>query len=140
MTQILPGLSLDHGKMTVTKKDFSEMLAMYKDQISLLKENIESLREDKQKLSDQISKLQDGILAIRAPEVYRDYRNDMIPEVEIPQEEKERLELMRTLTKNYLDNIERPLFKNAADMEEMLAPTLFSDIEETESLHGNDES
>jgi hypothetical protein len=124
----------------MTKQDFNEMVLMYKDQITLLKGTIENLRADKDKLSEQVFKLQDGIMAVRAPEVYRDYREDMMPVSEISEEEKKKMTLTHNLTKAYFTSIEQPLFKGAKDMEELLAPVIFSEVNKTESLHENSES
>jgi regulator of replication initiation timing len=124
----------------MNKRDYDEMLTVYKDQIGMLKETIGTLREENHRLSQQVFKLQDGLMAVRAPEAYRDYRNDMIPEVVMPEEEKAKLQQNADLMKRYLNNIEQPLFRSASDMEEILAPTLFGNVNKTESIHDNSES
>lgn len=124
----------------MNKKDYEEILAVYKEQINMLKDTIASIRQDNIRLSDQVFRLQDGLMAVRAPEAYRDFRNDMTPVAEIPEEERKNLQLKSDLTKAYFNSLEQPLFKSASDMEEILAPSIFGDIDKTESVHGNSES
>ena len=60
--------------------------------------------------------------------------------VKISEEEKQNLKMKADLTKSYLTKIEQPLFRSAEDMEEILAPTLFGNLNKSESVHGNSES
>jgi len=126
----------------VVKKDFEEILTVYKDQIGLLREQIRILQVEKTELQKQLFNLQDGLLNIRAPEAYRDLIADRNPEImNITPEELQRNKQIDKIHREYVANIEQPLFKSADELISILSPALSAKgIAATQSLHENTES
>lgn len=129
-----------------TKKELEDVIALYKEQVSFLKEQNTLLLDEKEKYRLQIEKLQDAIINIRAPEAYRDLvadRAELESRAELGEIDREYLERQRQIKeveKTWLSNLERPLFKNADDMAEMLGSSLLRTPPESKSIHENSES
>jgi phage shock protein A len=128
--------------LALTKKDYEELVGVYKDTINNLRELIEDLKKDKKTLQEQVFKLQDGLMAVRAPEAYRDHRADlsMLDDSPVSEEARERRRIHTEVTQKYLDGMESPLFTGAEEMLEGLTNIVLKDAGETEPLHENDES
>lgn len=127
----------------MTKKDYEEILQIYKDQIESFKAQIQELREDKAKLQEQNFRLQDSIMNVRAPEAYRDMAAARLPEPEaLTPEEKEKNEKYAYTYASIMKQFEEPLFKTADDIFTMLTPAINSKggPSGTKSIHDNDES
>lgn len=125
----------------MTKKEFEEVLQIYKDQIVTLKETVQQLREEKIKLQEQNFSLQEGLLNIRAPEAYRDLMADRADVPDLSLEERERQRVHGEIQNRYLQNLEKPLFSSADDMTLFLSEALNSgEPMSSKSIHGNDES
>ena len=124
----------------MTKKEFDEILGIYKDQLNLFKEQVLQRREEKDILQDQNFRLQDGLLSIRAPDAYREALIDRQPPIEIDEEQREHQTQVRDIRDEYMRELEKPLFSNADDMLMHLSGALSEGAMETKSLHGNEES
>lgn len=126
----------------MTKKDYEEILQIYKDQIDSLKIQVQELREEKANLQDQNFRLQEAIVNVRAPEAYRDMVADRQPVKGLSPEEVEKNKQIRDVYNQHFQNIEDSLFKNPDDMFRLLSPALNSGPgpQARESLHSNDES
>ena len=123
----------------MTKKDFDEILLIYKDQITDLKERIISLREEKETLQAQVFRLQDGLMSVRAPEAYRDQQADLT-ELPVDEEATRRVIETQNLQRRYLAGMEETLFKDGDELVDMLGSVLLKTANESESIHGNQES
>ena len=105
----------------MTKKDYEEMLQIYKDQITFFKEQNQTLREDNLKLQQQNFELQEGLLSIQAPDAYRDMRTDQIPQPEEDPEVKRRRQIYSEVLPQHLQNIEKPMWEGPEEMIRALA-------------------
>lgn len=124
-----------------TKKEYEDLLEIYKGNLKLLQDQIQELREDKSKLQNQLFNLQNGLMAVRSPEAYRDMRADQgesTPAMDPEVAEKNRI--YKEVQTRHLENIEGDLFTDADDMINMLSGPLNSGAMESKSIHGNDES
>lgn len=127
----------------MTKKDFEEILLIYKDQIESFRSQIRELREEKVALIDQNNRLQEAIINIKAPEAYGDliYDRHSSKFPNLGQEEMEKSKAAKRVLETHLKVVEQPLFVDANDMIEKLAPALTANgIVATESIHNNSES
>ncbi len=124
----------------MTKKEFDEILGIYKDQLNLFKEQVLQLREEKAILQDQNFRLQDGLLSIRAPDAYREAVIDRQPPFEVDEEQKAHQTQVREIQDTYLREMEKPLFSTAEDMLMHLGGALSDGAMKTQSLRGNEES
>ena len=128
----------------MTKAEYVEIIGIYKATIETLKETVESLKEDKKDLQKQVFKLQDGLMSVRAPEAYRDYRFDAA-ELDEPADPEavNRRKIFAETERNHLVNMESNLFEDAGEMIEMIGSlegVVAGKLEESESIHGNEES
>ena len=125
----------------MTKKTVLENLAeAYKEQLDQKTKECEELREDKRVLQTQIFNLQDGLMSIRAPEAYRDQKAD---EAGFEVDEEKQAEMRRDdgIRHKYVENLEKPTFRSADDIELLLGPAFQGSLGIAEkSIHGNDES
>jgi hypothetical protein len=126
----------------MTKADLEDMAQLYKDQVEFYRSQIGELRDMNKELRDQNIRLQEAIMAVRAPEAYRDLIADRIEPMNYDQEAVEKGKKISEIQTQHLANLENDLFKSADDMVQMLAPTLFEgDIgPASKSLHDNSES
>jgi hypothetical protein len=127
----------------MTKKDLEDLVGAYKDQIEFLKARCDELKEEKDKLIEQVGFLQQGLMAVKSPEAYRDYRADTADIPELTEEEiARREELARNahLVDRFVHGIEGPSFKGPEDMVDLLSRTFITEGPKDESLHGNTES
>jgi hypothetical protein len=127
----------------MTKQEALDLLGIYKDQLADYKGLVQELRKEKVDLQAQVERLQDGILSIKAPEAYQDYRNDMAPD--LTEDQKTALQRDKQesiLISKKLSIMEDPMFKDAGDMIELLGSSLVKEhVGETgKSLHDNAES
>lgn len=123
------------------KAEKEELIQLYKDQVVFYKEQIDQLREQNSELRRQLSNLQNGLLAIRAPEAYRDMVADQQPQPTFDVEQQEKFRRNVDIQNSYLRNLEAPLFKTADDMLEMLGKTMAGNgVVATKPIHPNSES
>jgi len=127
----------------MNKKDYEEILEIYKDQMLSLREQVAELRVDKAALQEQNFRLQDSIMNVRAPEAYRNMVADRLPQpTGMSPEEKKRQQEYTYTYNSIIKAVEEPLFRGADDIFKMLTPALNGDggPEDVGSIHGNDES
>src|SRR3990172_12597494 len=101
-----------------------------------------ALRSQVEFLQEQLRKTQDALIAKEAQEAYQDQKAAEESARPVPLEVSERREKMKKqmeLEKNWLENMEAPLFKDADDMQAMLLPILNKPAE-SRSVHDNGES
>ena len=125
-----------------TKGVVERELIFAEAKIESLEVQLQAAQADKEELKAQIEKLQDALVSVRAPEAYRDQQieKDEATRVPISDEILERNKLIQETTTEYINGIERPLFKSWDDMDDLLTHALLKDVEGPGSLHGNDES
>lgn len=124
----------------MTKKDRDELLILLRDQVDFYKNQVQALREEKDLLQKQIFTLQDGLMAIRAPEAYRDHQRDIIPVDPTDAVELAKQREYARLLPKHLKAIESPIFDNVDDMIKALGGVLSEAGIKSESLHENAES
>jgi type I site-specific restriction endonuclease len=112
-----------------------------KREIELLREMLEDKKKDVEDLRESLRATQEALVAKESPEAYRDQREarEQAPR-EYTEEEKATMAQMKAeaeRTQKYIDELEDPLFRDADQMFEFLAPSLAPDIK---SLHGDNES
>jgi len=119
-----------------------DIVNVYREQVELLKGQLDSTKEQNVELLKRVGVLQDAIIAVKAPEAYRDFRADTATDA--PSMDAEMIARQRAMAdarNEHLAMIERPLFSNGDDMIEVLERTVLGGAEITgKSLHGNDES
>lgn len=127
----------------MTKAELSEMLGAYREQIDFLKAELEEARKRENKLNEQVQRLQDGLMAVRSPEAYRDWRADSSSPT-ISQEQQEFINKEREIIKiqsQYAKAMEGDIFRSREDIEDLMNSVLLSGEKPgSRSLHGNDES
>ncbi len=124
------------------RKDTERELIYAEAKVDSLQLLLDSAQADRAELKSQITKLQDALVAVSAPEAYRDQQiaredEDRIP---ISEEQIERNKLIQKTTTEFMSGIEKPLFKSADDLDDLLARSLMRTQEGPTSLHRNDES
>jgi hypothetical protein len=126
----------------MTKKEMEEMVQVYKDQAQLYREQYLDAKEQMSKLQEQVFRLQDGLMSVRAPEAYNDFRADNSEVVTVDKETIERNRKINDLHTQHIHNIEGHLFTSADDMMRTLGGTLWEGQTPGtgKSIHGNDES
>ena len=127
----------------MTKQELGDMIGAYKEQIGFLKAELEESRKREEKLNEQIVRLQDGILAVRAPEAYRDMRSDS-REVSISAEQQANMARHHEINKireRYVRQMEGDVIQTKEDLDEMMNSVLMKGNKVgSKSLHGNAES
>jgi hypothetical protein len=113
------------------KRDIERELIHAEARVETLQALLDSAQADRGELKSQVTKLQDALVAARAPEAYR---VPMDPEV------MERNKLIQETTTEYMSGLEKPLFRDANDLDDLLSRALMRNIEPPASIHGNDES
>lgn len=125
----------------MTKKEMEEMVQVYKDQAQLYREQYLEAKEQMSKLQEQVFRLQDGLMSVRAPEAYRDYRVDNMDEPAIDPELIEKQKKLHEIHGQYIHQMEQPIFTSADDMMSTLGGALWANQDKAgKSLHNNDES
>ncbi len=126
----------------MSTKAEKEILEAYKSQLNLLNGIITDLREEKAEYQLQISRMQEALIAIRAPEAYRDQRADRLGEPDRDPVEVERQKAKREVEQEWLNGIESPTFRNGEELQDLLSGVLFAEASENSSvsIHGNNES
>jgi len=121
-------------------KQVEELLQIYKDQVEFFKNQVEVLREEKAELQKQISNLQEGLMCIRAPEAYKELKQDGLPFESMTQEEKTHMRIYQEFLPNHLKRIEGPMFESPDEMITSLGSVISEGGLKSESLHNNNES
>lgn len=123
-------------------RDTERELIYAEAKIESLTALLESAQADRAELKVQVTKLQDALVAARAPEAYRDQQLEREDAKRIPlsPEEIERNRIFAETTTEYMGSLERPLFRDANDLDDLLARSLMRNIQTPASLHGNNES
>jgi peptidoglycan hydrolase CwlO-like protein len=124
------------------KGDIERELIYAEAKIESLQALLDSAQSDRAELKSQVTKLQDALVAARAPEAYRDQQLAREDEKRIPMspEEIERNHIIQETTAEYMSALEKPLFRDANDLDDLLARSLMRNMEPPASIHGNDES
>ena len=127
----------------MTKQEIGEVLEAYKSQISFLKEELIQARAREEKLTNQVEKLQDGVMAVRAPEAYRDMRADE-REVTITADQAEfqkKAYQIRRIRESYIQSIEGNALKTGEDLDAMMESVITrGHVMQSKSPHQNSES
>lgn len=120
----------------MTKAEVGEILTAYKEQITFLKEELTSARE-------QVKRLQDGLMAVRAPEAYRDLRSDS-RETTISAEQSNAMargQEIQKIRERYVRQMEGDTIQTKEDLDDMMNSILAQGNKVgSKSLHGNAES
>jgi 3-mercaptopyruvate sulfurtransferase SseA len=126
----------------VRKGDIERELIYAEAKIDSLQTLLASAQADRGELKSQVEKLQDALVAARAPEAYRDQQIAKEDEDRIPvsQETIERNKLVQETTTEFMSSLEKPLFRSADDLDDLLARAAVRNAEGPASLHRNDES
>lgn len=122
----------------MTKKEISDMLQIYKDQIDFYRNRLSESQKEKEELRKQNFDLQNALMSIRAPEAYRDMKRDNSPYEELSHEEKVRQKALSEMLPKHLNNIEKRLFETPEDMMAALSSAI--EPPRPQSLHDNSES
>lgn len=127
----------------MTKAEIGEILAAKNEQIDFLKAELVESRSREGKLNEQVVRLQDGLMAIRAPEAYRDMRSDArettIP-AEIIEAQKKHMHEQK-LRERYVRAMEGDVIQTKEDLDELMNTVLMKGNKAgSKSLHGNSES
>ncbi len=124
------------------KGDIERELIHAEARIDTLQTLLDSAQADRGELKSQVTKLQDALVAARAPEAYRDQQieREEANRTPLSTEELERNRLASKTTTEFMSSLEKPLFRSADDLDELLARSLMRAQEGPVSLHGNEES
>ena len=124
------------------KGDIERELIHAEAKVETLQALLDSAQADRVELKSQVTKLQDALVAARAPEAYRDQQIAREEENRVPMDPAliERNKLIQETTEGYMAGLEKPLFRSADDLDDLLARSLMRTAEGPASLHGNDES
>lgn len=127
----------------MTKSELSEILAANQTVIDFLKAELLESRNREGKLNEQVVRLQDGLMAIRAPEAYRDMRMDA-RETPISAEQLESMKKHQEIQKTrerYVRAMEGDVIKTKEDLDDLMNTVLLNGNNVgSKSLHGNSES
>jgi chromosome segregation ATPase len=124
------------------KRDILRELIHAEAKIETLQALLDSAQADRGELKTQITKLQDALVSARAPEAYRDQQLEREEKNRVPVDPEtiERNKIIQDTTTEYMSGLEKPLFRDANDLDDLLSRSLMHAIEPAASLHGNDES
>lgn len=100
----------------------------------------EQAREDIKELREQVSKLQDALIAKESPRAYEQLVTERDPEADKKREVWATVEEENRLVGRYLEELEKPLFRDGEDLSEALAGMIGAPELGKESLHSNEES
>ena len=125
-----------------SKRDIERELFRAEAKVESLQSLFDSAQADRIELQSQVTKLQDALVAAKAPEADRDQQlareeEDRIP---ISDEQIERNKTIQNTTTAYINSLEKPTFRSADDLDDLLARGLMRSQEGPASLHGNEES
>ncbi len=125
-----------------SKRDIERELYRAEAKVESLQEMLESAQTDRVELQSQVTKLQDALVAAKAPEAYRDQQIEKAEANRTPisDEQRERSRIIQKTTDAYVQGIEKPMFRDAQDMDDLLSRSLMRNIEAPGSLHNNEES
>ena len=127
----------------MTKIELGEILAAKNEQIDFLKAELLESRNREGKLNEQVVRLQDGLMAIRAPEAYRDMRMDA-RETPISAEQLESMKKHQEIQKTrerYVRAMEGDVIKTKEDLDDLMNTVLLKGNNVgSKSLHNNSES
>lgn len=127
----------------MTKAELGEILAAKNEQIDFLKAELSESRNREAKLNEQVIRLQDGLMAIRAPEAYRDMRSDArettVP-AEVIEAQKKYMQEQK-FRERYVRAMEGDVIQTKEDLDELMNTVLMrGNNVGSKSLHGNTES
>jgi chromosome segregation ATPase len=124
------------------KRDIERELIHAEARVETLQALLDSAQADRGELKSQVTKLQDALVAARAPEAYRDQQLAREEENRVPMDPEvlEKNRLIAETTTEYMSGLEKPLFRDANDLDDLLSRALMRTIEPPASIHGNDES
>lgn len=111
------------------------ILEPWKKQVKFLEQKVASLESEK-------TKLLDAILSVKAPEAYKEMKEDQARasiEPELTEEEKRIAKIKQETIEKYMESLEGPLFKGAEDFDVWLNSVLAPGIE-SKPLNYSDES
>lgn len=117
------------------KNNIELLLEPYKMQIDMLKEHIERLEKQNKVLTE-------ALVAAKSPDAYREMKADeaaLSNYNEIPPEQKRKKELEYEIQKQWIENLEAPVFNSFDEFEAFLRrknPPTDKDVE-LEPLHPN---
>lgn len=127
----------------MTKAEIGGMLEAYKEQIGFLKAELGEARAREEKLNEQVVRLQNGIMAVRAPEAYRDMKADA-REVSISAEQAAAMikgQQTQKIRERYIRQMEGDIITSGQDLNDMMNSLLASGNKVgSKSPHGNLES
>jgi cell division septum initiation protein DivIVA len=105
------------------KEDLRVMCAVLEKENEFLKERVAELKQEVIEHKEAVATLQEALLVKEAPEVYHEKKAREYEEHLSPEEQKHRAEQSERsrITRQYLENMESPLFRDADDMIEMLS-------------------
>ena len=124
------------------KKDIERELIHAEAKIDSLQALLDSAQTDKVELKSQVTKLQDALVAAQAPEAYRDQQlaREEADRIPMSQDEMDRNKIIHDTTTAFISNLEKPLFRDANDLDDLLARSAMRNIKPPASIHGNEES
>ena len=124
------------------KKEVERELFQADAQIELLKGQLAACEADRAELRAQVTKLQDALIAVRAPEAYRDqqFAREDANKTPLSDDFQERNRINKQVTEEYLRMCEGSLLRSPEDLDDLLAKSLMRTVKQPASLHGNDES
>ena len=116
-----------------------------KREVELLREQLTERREDLAELSRRLINTQEALIAKEAPEAYRDQKDMEAAEARdaaSPEEKdfRQKQAQRADIAAQYMNEMEKPLFKDAADMQQLLTRAVGAPTSGDQSLHGNEES
>jgi hypothetical protein len=120
----------------------ARLVAKLEAQVETLELRLTDSRDDNKELRAMLARAQDALIAKEAPEAYRDHKiaeyeaNHEMTEAEIEAVAKQKLR--SDTNRQYLEQIEQPMFKSPEDMIEIL--TRPQQVPTDGSLHENSES
>jgi len=125
-----------------SKAEMDREITFCKARIESLEDQLKASQADKETLLKQIDKLQDSLISVKAPDAYRDQQLEREgPPTPISQERIDKNKITQEFTTEYLNNMEKPLFRDGYDLDDLITTGLVRDHNPVPpSLHGNDES
>lgn len=114
-------------------------------EIELLREQLHEKNEELSELRKQLRYTQDALIAKESPEAYHDRKmsEELAKREELTPEEREKQEKQMAeakIARQYINELENPLFLDRDDMIQRLIVPSGIPGSEQKSLHGNDES
>lgn len=124
-------------------KDVAIENARLEVRVEMLDKQLETVVAENRELKAMLSRAQEALVAKESPEAYRDHKNAEYEASMVPMTDEEKAEAVANRRRaetnaNYIAEIERPLFRDADDLIQML--TRPEGTPSPVSLHNNGES